>query len=105
MTALGRQPSALAWRASSSCEMRPSWRKQVSLDSSEAEKETKPCFAERMRMSSSPATDRAWGSAGAKVRALVKEASRAAALRLLRAARDDDMGVIRGSPWDRGRAA
>ena len=38
MTALGRQPSAMAWRASLSCEMRPSWPKQELLDSSEAEK-------------------------------------------------------------------
>jgi hypothetical protein len=71
--------------------MRPSWRKQVSLDSSEAEKETKPCFAEMMRMSSSPARDGAQGSADVKVRAFVKAAGGAAAPRLLRAARNDDM--------------
>ena len=43
-------------------------------------------------MSSSPATDLAWVSAGAKARAFVKEVGGARARRLLRAAGDDDMG-------------
>jgi hypothetical protein len=45
-----------------------------------------------MRMSSSPAMDLAWVSAGAKVRAFVKEVRRARARRFPCAARDDDMG-------------
>ncbi len=43
-------------------------------------------------MSSLPAMDLAWVSAGAKVRAFVKEVRGARARRFLCAARDDDMG-------------